>query len=58
MRAKLRPHGEGRNSIVVTKKVQDSQMDSKWQSISTGRAQKPLPSLERALLLLDLRPVQ
>jgi len=29
----------GRNSTVVTKKVQDSQMDSKWQSISTGRAQ-------------------
>ncbi|MEU9455823.1 hypothetical protein [Streptomyces sp. NPDC048277] len=29
----------GRNSIVVTKKVQDSQTDSKWQSISTGRAQ-------------------
>ena len=29
----------GRNSMVVTKKLQDSQMDSKWQSISTGRAQ-------------------
>jgi len=29
----------GRNSIVVTKKVHDSQIDSKWQSISTGRAQ-------------------
>jgi hypothetical protein len=28
----------GRNSIVVTKNVQLSQMDSKWQSISTGRA--------------------
>jgi transposase len=29
----------GRNSMVVTKKVQDSQIDSKWQSSSTGRAQ-------------------
>jgi len=29
----------GLNSIVVTKKEQDSQIDSKWQSISTGRAQ-------------------
>jgi transposase-like protein len=28
----------GRNSMVVTKKVQDSQIDSKWQSSSTGRA--------------------
>jgi hypothetical protein len=24
--------------MVVTKKVHDSQIDSKWQSISTGRA--------------------
>jgi hypothetical protein len=30
--------------MVVTKKVQDSQMDSKWQSSSTGRVQWPLPS--------------
>lgn len=29
----------GRNSIVVTKNEQDSQIDSKWQSNSTGRAQ-------------------
>jgi hypothetical protein len=29
----------GRNSSVVTKKEQDSQIDSKWQSSSTGRAQ-------------------
>lgn len=29
----------GRNSIVMTKNMQDSQIDSKWQSISTGRAQ-------------------
>jgi hypothetical protein len=29
----------GLNLMVVTKKVQDSQIDSKWQSISTGRAQ-------------------
>ena len=29
----------GRNSMVVWKKVQDSQMDSKWQSRPTGRAQ-------------------
>lgn len=29
----------GRNSTVVTKNEQDSQIDSKWQSISTGRAQ-------------------
>lgn len=29
----------GLNSIVVTKNEQDSQIDSKWQSISTGRAQ-------------------
>jgi len=29
----------GRNSIVVWKNVQDSQMDSKWQSRPTGRAQ-------------------
>jgi len=27
------------NSMVVTKKVQDSQIESKCQSISTGRAQ-------------------
>ena len=35
----------GLNSMVVTKNVQDSQIDSKWQSISTGRAQWPLPSM-------------
>jgi hypothetical protein len=29
----------GRNSMVVWKKVQPSQMDSKWQSRPTGRAQ-------------------
>jgi hypothetical protein len=29
----------GRNWFVVTKKVQDSQIDSKWQSSSTGPAQ-------------------
>ena len=29
----------GRNSTVVTKNEHDSQIDSKWQSISTGRAQ-------------------
>jgi len=29
----------GRNSMVVWKKVHDSQMDSKWQSRPTGRAQ-------------------
>ena len=29
----------GRNSMVVWKKVQDSQIDSKWQSRPTGRAQ-------------------
>jgi len=29
----------GRNSIVVWKNVQDSQIDSKWQSIPIGRAQ-------------------
>ena len=29
----------GLNSIVVTKNVQDSQIYSKWQSSSTGRAQ-------------------
>jgi hypothetical protein len=29
----------GRNSTVVWKNVQDSQIDSKWQSSSTGRAQ-------------------
>jgi integrase len=29
----------GRNSMVVWKKVQDSQMDSKWQSSPMGRAQ-------------------
>jgi transposase len=29
----------GLNSTVVTKKVHDSQIDSKWQSSSTGRAQ-------------------
>jgi integrase len=29
----------GRNSIVVWKNVHDSQMDSKWQSRPTGRAQ-------------------
>ena len=29
----------GLNSTVVTKNVHDSQIDSKWQSISTGRAQ-------------------
>jgi hypothetical protein len=29
----------GRNSAVVTKNVHNSQIDSKWQSISTGRAQ-------------------
>ena len=34
----------GRNSMVVTKHAQDSQIDSKWQSSSTGRAQWPLPS--------------
>jgi integrase/recombinase XerD len=29
----------GKNSVVVWKKVHDSQMDSKWQSRPTGRAQ-------------------
>jgi hypothetical protein len=28
--------------MVVTKNEQLSQMDSKWQSMSTGRAQEPL----------------
>jgi len=28
-----------RIAMVVTKKVQLSQIDSKWQSVSTGRAQ-------------------
>jgi hypothetical protein len=41
--------------MVVTKKVQLSQMDSKWHSISTGRAQKPLPSMRRCISARSLR---
>jgi hypothetical protein len=34
------PSSVGRNSMaVVRKNVQDAQLDSAWQSISTGRAQ-------------------
>ena len=35
----------GRNSMVVTKSGQDSQMDSKWQFMSTGRAEPTTGSL-------------
>jgi hypothetical protein len=44
----------GLNSMVVTKNEQDSQIDSKWQSISTGRAQYPLPSMRRSISLRSL----
>lgn len=46
----------GLNSMVVTKNEQDSQIDSKWQSISTGRAQYPLPwtKMRQAYRLLGL----
>ena len=46
--------------MVVTKKVQDSQMDSKWQSISTGRAQCPVaehPAVHLGAKLAYLRPL-
>ena len=39
----------GRNSVVVWKKLQDSRIDSKWQSSPTGRAQWPLPSIRRCI---------
>ena len=44
----------GLNSMVVMKNEQDSQIDSKWQSISTGRAQYPLPSMRRSISLRSL----
>ena len=45
----------GLNSMVVTKKVEDPQMDSKWQSISTGRAKCPLPNIRRCISARSLR---